>query len=648
MRNAQTTRRRDYKTTGLKVSGQWSRSQSSRSRPSRSQWSLLSSSVVLWSVVCLLASPAFAQWAPRREIDPNKPILQQLPKNQREDLRGLLPPIRQSPDAKALIPQVPAVAPVQVSVPSALPLGATGPGGELPAVAPVRVSVSPVVAAGVAAAGGGPAPALSAVEQQGSLYLSRLQAGDPSPEAVQWLNSLSRADILSRLEKLSLYDKEQASFADLLVAVLTEKHGVTPKSLNGLTDKVVYFVGEYYRRLRDERCVGVYQHLLGKRTSKAHGMVPELLRLGEFYVRAGELQKAEDTFLRAEQYSDDSRFLANCTLEAARTWLHAGDEKRANDLYEKVPQYGYGWATGIALYDRAWALARKGKHEEARKLLTVRISGQYADQVGVVLSSYLGSLYYATGNLEEAKNTFQEAVNRFKRLEAPLSGEGLESCARNAESGMVAVEQWRQKPIQVLRGKVELRISGSEANTWGQIGIRTPFEFPLDVAVTPSVLDTKLSKDVRQGQWFVERVLAIRFSELPSVGDRSCATVSISSASFPNYRVEVPVELRHERDLDISRPTLFLGLMKPGQNLREIVKVSSREPFKVESIQTQSGNIRAERATGLDDRTADVIVSVSTVGIEKGTLVEGVLEILLSFSAGRKEVVRLPYCGYVE
>jgi len=86
-------------------------------------------------------------------------------------------------------------------------------------------------------------------------------------------------------------------------------------------------------------------------------------------------------------------------IEAARLYVAMGDEQRAEDLYRQVARHGYGWATGLALYDQAVRAMFRGNHEEAREAATAAGDRMHADQIRVAILATLADSYYQDGRL---------------------------------------------------------------------------------------------------------------------------------------------------------------------------------------------------------------------------------------------------------
>jgi len=286
----------------------------------------------------------------------------------------------------------------------------------------------------------------AAVDQRSVLYLMRLQAGDRAPEVRQWLKSLPKDQVISLLEKTP-WRKDDHAVCDALVQTLLETHGVTPEKAAELPPLCALRVAQSLGSRGDKRCEPVFERLLEQHRANEALAVPAVLAFAEYYRFIGDYAKSAETFLRAKDHTQASNTLANCTVEAARAYMQAGNEAEAERLYGEVAKYGYGWATGVALYDRAKRLVDLGRHDEARRLLQQPVSGQYAEQVQVVLLSTLGLSHYMTGDFASARKYCQEALTQYERLRDRLEGEGVDEKALQARTLLTLMGQWSRQPF---------------------------------------------------------------------------------------------------------------------------------------------------------------------------------------------------------
>ncbi|MBM4044810.1 MAG: tetratricopeptide repeat protein [Planctomycetes bacterium] len=489
---------------------------------------------------------------------------------------------------------------------------------------------------------------LPPVDQEAALYVSRLQAGDRSPDVLEWLSHLRKEQLTALIDK-SPRRRDNHAANDTLVEAFLKHPDVSLDCLIGLSDRCILLIADSLARHGDQQCVKLYEVLLSRRKGKANAAVPELTGLGEYYGKAGDHGKAADTYMRAGDYSTHRPFLANRTLDAAREYFRSGDEKKANELYERVPSFGYGWATGVALCDRASLLMQQGRYDQAREILATPINGDLADQVAVTLYSYLGDLHFVTRKFEDANKWYQKAVKQFHGLPGVVPNEGTESTARHARLASADIEEWAVNPIRAYPKSVRLTLKGREDSSYGEILIRTPtpLPIPLNIRADPSLVNVRLATGSIQRGLFTERVLFFQFIRTPGMGEALRAVISISSPQFTGYRLDIPCEIHRSRDVTVSRPRMFFGLVKHGTALRQSVTISAQEEFNVSKTIVDSPHLVVAHASSEDKRMAQVTVVIPPSSVTPDTLLEGSVAIVLDFS-GAEEVINMPYSGYVE
>ena len=158
-----------------------------------------------------------------------------------------------------------------------------------------------------------------------------------------------------------------------------------------------------------------------------------LYNLTIFYEGRGEQQKAIDTALKIREFTQDGETRSNIVLHAAHAAYAMGDKKRAQQLYDEVIGYGYGWATGHVYRTLAGQLFAEGKLEEGREMLKRPVEGRNGDQIRVVLLKELADNYLSTGERDAARRYAKAAVDQYKALDNPIKDHGLEYFASSAQ-----------------------------------------------------------------------------------------------------------------------------------------------------------------------------------------------------------------------
>lgn len=97
----------------------------------------------------------------------------------------------------------------------------------------------------------------------------------------------------------------------------------------------------------------------------------------------------------------------------------------------------------MALYDQGIQLIGHGKYQEAIKVLSKQVKGQYADQVQVGILSTLGYAYLRKGDVEHARQSSKQAIEIYQEIDTPLQGEGLQELEQDAQERIRLIDSWK-------------------------------------------------------------------------------------------------------------------------------------------------------------------------------------------------------------
>jgi len=587
-------------------------------------------------LLCFALTPSHPQPAgpprpPGGIYNPYRPLVRQgpLPAAVQQALQGIL-----------LFPAQAAALPAPVTVSPLHPVTLSGA---------VPSPVHPLTSAAVHPLTGSPAhpPTPSGVDQRSILYLTRLQAGDHAPEVMEWLRGLPKEQVVSLLEKTP-WRKDDHAVCDALVQVLLETHRLAPATADELPPLCALRVAQSLGSHGDKRCEPVFERLLDQHRANEALAVPAVLAFAEYYRSVGEHAKSAATFLRAKDYTKANNTLANCTVEAAREYMQAENEGEAERLYEEVPKYGYGWATGLALYDQARRLVDLGRQDEARRLLQQPVSGQYADQVKVALLRQLGYSFYLTGDFEKAREYCRAAIEQYQSLPNPLAGEGLDTEVAIAESIITWSSRWSKGSIYCEQQMLRMA-AGSQAIPGGRpvtrrLIIRTPKPIRLVVAADDSRVETELADKVVQTYYFAQREATVSLN----TGEKTKgfrATVRVTSPDAPNSQVEVPVVVEAQQPIRLSTPVAFFGSIVSGSTGTTVVRLSSETPFRVVEVQPDSAAVHATVRDPQEANEHEIEFSFSPGPALAGRICEGQVRVVTT--VGGKEVIDIPYMARV-
>jgi hypothetical protein len=302
----------------------------------------------------------------------------------------------------------------------------------------------------------------------------------------------------------------------------------------------------YFLETRDPRAVPFYESILASlpQPPGEKGALP-VFKLSDYYAAIGDYKKAAETRLRMKDYTTNPQFLANSEVEAARFYMQIGEEEKAQQLYEGASGHGYGWASGLAIYDKASFLIEQGKHEEARKLLLTPVSGQYSEQIQVALLSLLSRSFYNSGKWSEAESYANKAITHMGDGKL-LRREGLEENIAMAQAVIAAINRWRKNPLSVEPSKIEMTLKSTTPKLVRQ-RIRV-FSFR-SVPLTASCENPNVKVYVQLENWGKnqrtssnkEVILEINITE----GQKELKTIlTIGSPEDPDVFLKVPVSVK--------------------------------------------------------------------------------------------------------
>ncbi len=321
--------------------------------------------------------------------------------------------------------------PTNVPLPIATfpPPGGKDKGGAVDVIMPIP---APPLAAPVQVSVTSPRPGpVKPADDANTIVLARLNAGDQSKEMLRDLAAMPLDRLTALLDRLKPHGQEQA--ADALVKAFLARLGVSLEQRRDWSRNVTLQVAGALGRRQDGRCVEGFEELLATRGAKTREAPWELIGLAKYHTYGGRHREAALAWLRFGDYCTFEHEIANALVEAGRSFRRAGDQTAADKALARVPGYGYGWATGLAVYDRAAALIEANRHAEARDLLKQPVKGPYAEQVAIPLDYLLGYSYRATDEAAEAKRAFGSVIERWATLASPLRGEGLEQIVEQAQ-----------------------------------------------------------------------------------------------------------------------------------------------------------------------------------------------------------------------
>lgn len=288
---------------------------------------------------------------------------------------------------------------------------------------------------------------------------------------------------------------------------------------------------------------------LGEREPKAQRQLyASLARWHASYNRYAEAAQAQEKQL---DFLSDPDSRANISLEAARFYLKAENREKADQLYSQIPRYGYGWATGMALYDEATLLMQTGHPEQAQLLIenalqSKSVRGRYSEQIEPTLLTTLAFSQYRQGNLRAARRSAQAAQRKYRALQFPLLGEGLQEQYQLALALPQWVARWSRNPFYVsaspLKVRAELLENGS-AVAYFNLNVESRTPIPLEFAAHDSRIHSSTAASPPITTVF-STVQSHAFQLLLPAQELPLRTaITVTSPEYPHYRLRVPIQI---------------------------------------------------------------------------------------------------------
>ena len=157
-----------------------------------------------------------------------------------------------------------------------------------------------------------------------------------------------------------------------------EQRAAQAKRLQPMSRWVRLWVGEALAHRNEARAVPLLSSIVNEAKAPLGAERFDVLlaveKLSDYYRANRKFEDSIATWLKMDALFTDNGWRAEIRVEAARDYMKMGQAEKAKELYDQVPAFGFGWFTGMALWDQANTLVQQGKHEEARQLLQRPIS----------------------------------------------------------------------------------------------------------------------------------------------------------------------------------------------------------------------------------------------------------------------------------
>ena len=232
------------------------------------------------------------------------------------------------------------------------------------------------------------------------------------------------------------------------------------------------------------------------------------------------------------------------SVEAARWSAQQGQEEQAELFYTRVPQFGDQWHTILAGYEQSAIEMQKGNFAQARQIL-LQPAFSASPDIRLATSSAIANSYYRDGDLTEASKIYTQIVGQAQTIQGSSDDRDEATVRANAaKERLRLIEQWKQTPLVCEPAQFFVRASllqGEPVTRW--LYVSSFRDIPLKVESSSPFITVKEG----QKQWEDDEQLQynqeFEVTVAAEAGQLTASELTITSARFPNFHVQVPIQL---------------------------------------------------------------------------------------------------------
>lgn len=402
------------------------------------------------------------------------------------------------------------------------------------------------------------------------------------------------------------------------LASLLANHGgnlVSGGNWRNLPLKSRLWLGDYYDRTEDERAITLLQSVLddGKGVAEKGAVVFRATELlARRYSRQDRFKEAAQAWLAgADALPDQTWWQADALWLGGETWMIAGDQEKADEIFDRLKTGEQPFFFGASLLTRALYSYGKGDNKQ-----TLRFANA--------------------------------ALTRLENSPYPLQP----SFYAQSRNMVATLKRWQQEPFysntQQLRFEFGKYSQKTEDVLTQTLTIRSQSKIPLEVqSETPGVsalVDMTpppnfYGKLVEPNLFAEQKVtITVRRPEKAKLQTR----VTIVSPSFPDFQLEVPIEIIYH-PVKFPASALFFGFVNSEDQAQRQLTLTSPTPFRVIEATTDSSLL----ATAIKSPSPAMQHTIA-VTIQNGTA-DQVLEgkVWIKTDLPIQEVIEVPYYAHV-
>lgn len=389
------------------------------------------------------------------------------------------------------------------------------------------------------------------------LVLNELRGKTLTADAA-WENGLLRVDDLLRafddglIPPTALFDEDNVKTPTPnreIARLLAQHGGARIRRPDALSRNARLYLGDYYRRVKDSRAPLLFQSVLdeaGTAVVYDDYVVLAHTRLARFLRETGNRTRAAEVYRDAPRYYSDPAWLAWAARDAALVYEEMGDRASAQEMYEKVEEYGQAWATATARVHQARRMMREGDHDGAQELLSKPVAGQEEQAARISLGLTLAHSFYRTGNFAAATkhlNAVLEARNTLPRSE---HSDEAAAMAASAATYLTWIRRWEQTPILIVNKPLRWTPSPyKEKYVMARLTVRSVHDTPLaaktghrDIFAEPENSEWKSDSP------FYAQTTIMIYAPAEFLPGGVTTTLTVTSAEYPAFRARVPLRIK--------------------------------------------------------------------------------------------------------
>lgn len=397
--------------------------------------------------------------------------------------------------------------------------------------------------------------------------VAKLRSGELTPEEAWKTGQINEDDILNILgsDAGGVWGENGVLAGDPnLAGLLVEHYPERVKDVKALKPSVRLSLGEYYRLTKDPRVVEVLEGLIeegkphvtkdGVVTTAAYYLDHAMRSLAEYYVTIGEDEHAVHIFNELVLHSQSPAYMAGAMVSTASIYHQTGDDKKAQEYYDRAIGYGDTWSTGVVVFDRATDLIRQGYYEDARKLLQGSSVETKSEALKVAFLTLLGLSYYRNQKFDIAKGYFDPAVIQYASLGTRDERTQAFEQVNVAHIALKWIARWTaqpRSPIVVDPEKLHLVVDSShksESSLTASIALRSIHRVALTVTsddsrVKVSNLEKRRSReDDLFTPLYFQQVITVEVAS-GDLAKSFSANIVLRSSELPGFEAHIPMRV---------------------------------------------------------------------------------------------------------